>query len=90
MIVNGTKGATRHGEVVSGGGDSPDQSSLVNSEVSIFACRIQREQTPSSDQGHASRHAKHRHENMTRRGEVERDDGQEVRKRGLGGWITRS
>ena len=79
-----------HGAVKSLRGDSSDQSSLVNSEVSIFACRIQREQTPSSDQSHASRHAKHGHENMTGRGEVERGDGQGVRKRGLGGWITRS
>ena len=72
-----------HGAVKSLRGDSSDQSSLVNSEVSIFACRIQREQTPSSDQGHAPRHAKHEDENMTGRGE--RDDGQDVRKRGLGG-----
>ena len=72
-----------HGAVKSLRGDSSDQSSLVNSEVSIFACRIQREQTPSSDQGHAPRHVKHEDENMTGRGE--RDDGQDVRKRGLGG-----
>ena len=80
-----------HGTVKSfRGGDSPDQSSLVNSEVSIFVCRIQREQTPSSDQGHAPRHVKHEDENVTGRGDVERDNGQEVRKRGFGGWVTPS
>ena len=79
-----------HNAMKSFWGDSPDQNSLVNPEISNFAYKIQRGKTPSSDQGHAPRHVRDEDKNLTERGDVERDDGQDVRKRVLGGWITRS
>ena len=56
----------------------------MNPEVSNFAYRTQREQTASSDQGHVPRHVNQEDENMSGRGEVQRGNGQEVRKYGVG------